>query len=124
MGAWKGGKTAKDWLTDCLPAIVLHVCPFLIPVRLRRHLCSMDGPEYLQVINTDQNSNRYLLSATISLIPAIKIEKTPKVPPQFSRITFPFAETQKDMLSAPLQFKIQPWLFHSLMEIPSQTIGF
>ena len=66
----------------------------------------MDGPEHLQLINTDQNSNQYVLLATISLIPTIRIEKTPKVPPQFFRATFPFAETQKDMLSAPLRFKI------------------
>ena len=36
-------------------AVVLHVCPFPVPVRHKLHVCSMDIPEYLQVINTDLN---------------------------------------------------------------------
>lgn len=82
----------------------------------------MDSPEYLQVINTDKNNSRYVLLATISLIAAIRIDKTPKVGPQFSRVTFPFAEAQKDVLSAPLRFKTQPWLVHRLMKIPSKHL--
>ena len=56
----------------------------------------------------------------MSLVPAIRSEKMPKVPPPSSRVVF--AVAQKDVHPAPLQFKTQPWLFHRPIEILSKHL--
>lgn len=56
----------------------------------------------------------------MSLVPAIRSEKMPKVPPPSSRVVF--AVAQKDVHPAPLRFKTQPWLFHRPIEILSKHL--